>query len=126
MEASGNSADQLFISVSSLPSDQTSDALAEYQRLLELYRLSPGHAASQMQALAAAKTFVEGLKRVGRSLSRQKLIEALEGMYQFRTGLTPPITFTPNRRVGSAGAYIVTVDKKEQKLVPVSKWIEAD
>lgn len=126
MDASKNSADQLFLSVSSLPSDQTSDALAEYQRLVELYKLPAVHAASQMQALAAAKTFVEGLKRVGRGLSRQKLVEALEGIYQFKTGLTPPITFSPNRRIGSAGAYIVAIDKKDHRLVPVSKWIEPD
>ena len=126
MDITESAAEQVFLSVSSLPSDQTTEALIEYRRLAETYKLPASHVVSQMQALAAAKTLVEGLKRVGRETSRQKLVEALEGMYQFKTGLTPPLTYNPNRRIGAAGAYVVTIDKQAHRLVPVSKWIEPD
>lgn len=125
IEFSKDGDELIYLSVSSLPSDQTAEALAEYKRLAELYKLPASHSASQMQALAAAITMVEGFKRVGRSLSRQKFIESLEGMYQFKTGLTPPLTFSPNRRIGAAGACIITFDRMHG-LVPVSKWIEPD
>jgi hypothetical protein len=56
-------------------------------------------------------------------LSRERLIQALEGFYNYQTGLTPPITYGPNRRIGAMGAYIVMVDLKEKKFVPVSGWV---
>jgi len=67
---------------------------------------------------------VEGLKRVGREVRREKLIEALEGLYAFQTGLIPPLTYGPNRRVGILGASVVAVDLAAQRLVPANAWIE--
>jgi len=73
--------------------------------------------------LSAAKILGEGLKRVGKDLSREKLIQVLEGLYEYPTGLTPAITYGPNRRIGALGAYIVNVDLKEKQFVPASGWI---
>jgi hypothetical protein len=53
---------------------------------------------------------VEGLRRAGRELSRTRLVEGIEQLYNFDTGVTPPLTFGPNRRIGALGAHIVTVD----------------
>jgi ABC-type branched-subunit amino acid transport system substrate-binding protein len=117
---------QVFLSLPTLPSDQTEDGAAEYQKLAESYRLPPVHRASQLTALASAKILVEALKRAGRDVSRAKLIEALEGLYQFKTGFTPSITFNPNRRVGSLGAYIVAIDAEGRGPTPVSRFIEPD
>jgi hypothetical protein len=61
---------------------------------------------------------------VGRAASVEKLIDELEHFYQKPTGLTRPITFGPNRRFGTVGAYIVAIDPKRAKLVPVSGFIE--
>jgi hypothetical protein len=69
---------------------------------------------------------IEALKRAGRDVSRQKLIEALERLYQFNTALTPPITYTPNRRIGSMGAYIVAIDVEGNGPTPVSGFLEPD
>ncbi|TAN43638.1 MAG: hypothetical protein EPN25_00160 [Nitrospirae bacterium] len=62
---------------------------------------------AKLSATAAAKIMVEGLRRSGRELSRERFLEALEGLADFETGLTPPLTFDRNRRVGAAGAYIM-------------------
>jgi hypothetical protein len=56
-------------------------------------------------------------------LSRERLISALEGFYQFETGLTPAITYGPNRRIGTLGAYVVSVDPAKKAFVPASEWI---
>jgi hypothetical protein len=66
------------------------------------------------------------LKRAGKDVSREKLIQVLEGLYEFRTGLTPAITYGPNRRIGAMGAYVVTIDLKKQQFVPVGGWINLD
>jgi ABC-type branched-subunit amino acid transport system substrate-binding protein len=44
---------------------------------------------------------VEGLNRAGKNLTRDSYVEAMEGVKGFTAqGLTPPITFGPNRRHG--------------------------
>ncbi|HEX8184016.1 MAG TPA: ABC transporter substrate-binding protein, partial [Blastocatellia bacterium] len=117
---------QVLLSFPTLPSDQTEDGSAEYRRLAESYKLPSQHRPSQLTALASAKILVEALKRAGRDVSRQKLIDALEGLYQFKTALTPPITYNANRRVGSMGAYILAVDPQGHGPSPVSGLIEPD
>jgi ABC-type branched-subunit amino acid transport system substrate-binding protein len=117
---------KIFIAFPTVPTDVTAEGTAEYRALLEKYKLAPHHTASQLAALAAAKTFVEGLKRAGADLSREQLVTALEGLYDYDTGLTPHLIFGPNRRVGAAGAYIVTINPETKDFVPVSGWVSAN
>ena len=87
------------------------------------YKFAPRHLTSQLNAYAAAKIFTEGLKRAGRDLSREKLITALEGLYEYNTGVTPSITFGPNRRVGAMGAYVLSIDPAKREFVS-SGWVD--
>jgi ABC-type branched-subunit amino acid transport system substrate-binding protein len=121
IEARGS---QVFLSMTALPSDRTQEGLAQYSRLAREHNLPAKHFASQLSALASAHIFVEGLRRAGRDLSRQKLIQSLEGLYKFQTGLTAPITYNTNRRIGCRGACIVTTDRESGNLLPVSEWFE--
>jgi hypothetical protein len=59
-------------------------------------------------------------------LSREKLITVLEGLYDYETGLTPRITFGPNRRVGASGAYVVRVDAERKEFALTGGWVKAD
>jgi ABC-type branched-subunit amino acid transport system substrate-binding protein len=114
---------KIFLAFPSAPSDQTRDGVAEFRAFAERHRLPQRHLAAQLSAYCAAKILVEGLKRAGRELSREKLVESLEGLYEFNTGLTPPITYGPNRRVGADGAYVISVDLANRQFVPASNWI---
>jgi len=67
--------------------------------------------------------FIEALTRAGRELSREKLVTALEGLYNFETGVTPPVSYGPNRRVGALGAHVTMIDPDKGELVPVASWI---
>ncbi len=62
---------------------------------------------SQRQELAAAKILVEALRRAGRDVTRERLIDSLETLQDFRTGLIPPVSYSATRRIGSDGAWIV-------------------
>ena len=117
---------KIFLAFPTVPADITADGAAEYRALLEKYKLTRRHTASQLSALAAARTFVEALKRAGADLSREQLITALEGFYDFDTGLTPRITFGPNRRIGAAGAYMVTINFDTKEFAAASGWIQAN
>lgn len=115
---------KIFISLPTAPNDQTAQGIKELLTLREKQQSTPRHLTAQLSAYAAARILVEGLKIAGKDLSREKLIAALESLYEFETGLTPKITYGPNRRIGALGAYIVSVEKKQ--FVPASAWINLD
>jgi len=117
--------DKVFLSFPSVPSDVTPEGMAEFRALHAKYKFAARHTSSQLAAFAAARTFAEALKRAGQDLSRERLIAALEGLYDFETGVTPHLTFGPNRRVGAAGAYVVTVDPEKKQYAPVGGWVKA-
>ena len=114
--------DRVFLSFPSVPTDVGPEGLAELRALEEKYKFAPGHTSAKLNAFAAAKIFTEGLKRAGRELSREKLITALEGLYEYDTGVTPNITFGPNRRVGAMGAYVLSIDPAKREFIS-SGWV---
>ena len=115
---------QIFLAFPTVPSDISSDAGAEFRALQEKYKFPPRHLAAQLSAFAAAKVLVEALTRAGRDLNREKLIAALDTLYEYETGLTPRLTFGPNRRIGAAGAHIVTFDPAKKELISLG-WFNA-
>jgi ABC-type branched-subunit amino acid transport system substrate-binding protein/cytochrome c553 len=118
--------DNVFLAFPTISADVSMEGASEYSGLLEKYKLGSGHAAARASAIAAAKILVYGLEHSGKDLSRERLVTALEGLYEFDTGLMPPITFGPNRRIGALGAYIVTIDPEKKLFPATSVWIPAD
>jgi ABC-type branched-subunit amino acid transport system substrate-binding protein len=117
--------DKTFIAFPTVPADVTGAGMAEFRALHEKYKFPPRHTAAQLSAFAAAKVLVEALRRAGRDLSREKLVTTFEGFYDYDTGVTPHITFGPNRRVGAAGAHVVSIDLAEKEFATASGWIKA-
>ena len=117
---------KLVISLPSSPSDQSAQAIQEFRGVAAQYNLPKNHVASQLMAYSAAKILVEGLKQSGKDLSAANLIAALERLNEFRTGLIPPVTYGPNRRLGSRGAYVVVVDLDKKTLVQAGSWIKVE
>jgi ABC-type branched-subunit amino acid transport system substrate-binding protein len=117
---------KIFLSFPTSPADQTAEGVEEFRALATKYSLPEHHLAAQLSAFAAAKVLAEGLKRAGRDVSREKLIETLEGLNGYGTGVTHAITYGPNRRVGAAGAYVVTVDLEKKEFLPAGPWVSAD
>ena len=116
--------DRIFLSFPTVPGDVTPAALTELGELQKKYKFETRHLASQLMAFAAAKIFTEALQRAGRDLSREKLVTALEGLYEYETGVTPSITFGPNRRVGAMGAYVVSIDPAKREFISASGWVK--
>jgi ABC-type branched-subunit amino acid transport system substrate-binding protein len=117
---------RVFLAYPTLPRDWTPEGLARLQSLRRRAGIDERHAAFQVSAYAAATIAFEGLKRAGRDASREKLVRALESLRDFTTGLTPPIGYGPGRRVGAAGAHIVTVDLQRRAFVTAAPWMRVD
>lgn len=75
--------------------------------------------AFQSVAFAATKVFYEAVKSSGKQLDRTALIKALEQTQDLKTGVVPPLTFGPNRRVGSTGSRIVGINLDDKQFVPL-------
>lgn len=117
---------RIYLAYPTLPSDRTDTGLKELKGLFKKYGLLEGHLPIQIYAWAASKILVEGIKQSGRVISREKLVEKLEGLNGLETGLTPKITYGPNRRIGALGAYVVAVNLERKSFEPVSGWINLE
>ena len=116
----------MFLAFPGSPSDESAAAAQELARLREAAGGTGRSRASQASAVVDAVVLVEGLKRAGRALSREKLVESLEALHAFETGLSPPVTFGPDRRIGALGAHVVRVDPAGKAFVPVGGWISLE
>ena len=62
-----------------------------------------------VDGVAVAMVTVEAFRRAGEELTRKKVIEALESMKNFETGIIPPVSFGPSQRQGCTGAFVYKV-----------------
>lgn len=114
-------AHHVFLSFPTLPSDVAPEAFEEFHLLLRKHGLSSSEAGSSLLALASAKVLVEALRQSGRHLTRATLLGALTHLDDFNTGLTPPVSYRPDRRIGTLQAYVVEWDGKRKVFVPVNR-----
>ena len=115
--------DRVFLSFPTLPSDLEPEAVGEYNALAARHKLGRKQPARSLATLASVKVLVEGLRRSGQQLGREKFVTTMAAMYGFQTGLTPPISFGANKRIGALGAYVVKLDLKNKTFVPVESWV---
>jgi len=106
------------------PPEAGSRGMAEFLRLERKYRAEGGHRSLQLLAFAGAKLLEEGIRRAGRAVTRESFVDAVGGLYEYRTGVVPPLTFNENRRVGARGAAILAVERPNGRLVPAAEWRE--
>jgi ABC-type branched-subunit amino acid transport system substrate-binding protein len=98
--------DKVFLSFPTPPHDNNAD---EFFQLIKHHQLTTQHLTSQAVAYSAAKLLMAGLQKTGRELSRKKLVDALEHIYQFDTGVMSPLSYSSNRHIGSAAVAIVPI-----------------
>jgi ABC-type branched-subunit amino acid transport system substrate-binding protein len=99
------------------------EELEEFMAVLRNAKVEFRNPPFQGSAYAAAKIIVEVTKRSSRQLSRAELVQSMEQMRNFETGVIPPVTFGPNQRVGCSGSYVVGIDLKNKRHVPLSEWL---
>lgn len=89
-----------------------------------LTRYEPGLKGKEYAGLYGAVSMmlaVEGLKRAGRALTRERFVTALEGISDFRPeGIGAPVSFGPGRRHGLNAVMLMRAEKG--KLLPVTGW----
>jgi len=113
---------RLDLALGSLPLDRTPPGLSRFHDALGDPSITAG--TTEIAAFTAIDLLVDGLERTGRDISREGLIEALEVLRDRPTGLTRPLSFGPNRRVGVRGAYVVRLDPAHPQAPTEVVWVE--
>ena len=116
-------AGKFWLAFPSVPGDLTSDASSELQTLSQKHNFKLRHLGAQLSALASARVFTEVARAAGPELTRERFRKTLEGVRDFSTGVTPKITFSPNRRVGALGAYVLGINPQTREYVQAGSWI---
>jgi ABC-type branched-subunit amino acid transport system substrate-binding protein len=114
----------VFLAFPFEPPDAASPGMRAFLALGEKQGVGQEHRLFQALAYAGALVLEEGIKRSGRTLNRAKLVASLSEVWAFETGVTPPLTFTANRRSGALGSAILGVDPATRRLVPAAPWQE--
>jgi ABC-type branched-subunit amino acid transport system substrate-binding protein len=118
---------RLHLAYPTLPQDRKPWAMQSVSRLLHRNGRAGAHPQAVVSSYSSVTVLVEALRRAGRKVGRKELTEELEAFYEFDTGLTPPITFTSNRRIGARGAYVIDPAMLEEGRLPESvAWVEAE
>jgi ABC-type branched-subunit amino acid transport system substrate-binding protein len=92
-----------------LPAGRAS-ALMKYQEHLRRY--APGERPDflSLQAWVSAQVLIEGLKRAGRNVSTDTLVEALESIRGWDFGIGVPINFGPSEHQASHKVWGTVID----------------
>lgn len=106
------------------PGAQSAEEVEKYKAFLARHEMSPGGSSARRSAYCGLSVLLEALNETGRELRREHLIRKLEAFWNFETGLFPPLSFGPNRRVGAYGAYVVSLDIENRRLAHANRWIE--
>ncbi|HCX90822.1 MAG: ABC transporter substrate-binding protein [Deltaproteobacteria bacterium CG_4_8_14_3_um_filter_43_13] len=69
-----------------------------------------------------AEPMIEGFKRAGRDLTREKFVDAMETIKNWNGGIGHNITFAPNQRQGQRSVFLGKCVKG--KAVKISDWLE--
>ena len=111
--------------LSTLPDPSRSDlpGVKLYREHLQKYSPKNEPNRYSLAGYLAGMLFAEGAKRAGRSLTREGLVVALEGVKGFDTGIVPPIAIGPDHDTQKQGFW-VRVEKGH--FTPLSDWIKSD
>lgn len=111
---------KIFISYPTWISQRTSSGLKLFNQLKEKYELDTAWKKDQLDALTMLITIQESLKRSGHNLNQELFHNELETLYEFSTGLMQPLTFAPNKHVGSTVMYITNFNTVSNKMQLIS------
>jgi len=97
------------------PWNVATPVVKEYQQLYSASTKKDDYSFTSLEGFIAAKVLVEGLRRTGTDLTREKFITAMEGMHDVDIGGFL-ITFTPTSHSGSRFVELTVIGKDERFL----------
>lgn len=99
--------------------DSNLPGAAEYRQALRRYAPEAKYDFVSLEGYLVAKTFAEGVRKVGGRITRETIVDAFEAMPALDIGIGVPLRFGPKEHQGSHHVWVTKI--QNQKLVPV-EW----
>ena len=93
------------------PVDSGATLVLKYRETLKRFHPSERPNSTSLEGYIDAAILVEGLKRAGRDLTTETLIDSLESIHDFDLGTGTPITFSPSRHQASHKVWGTVLDR---------------
>ncbi|WP_408022340.1 ABC transporter substrate-binding protein [Solidesulfovibrio sp.] len=84
--------------------------VVEYAQLLSRYFPEERPNLVGLEGFINAKVLVEGLRRCGRELTRERFLDAIESIQSFSVGIASPVSFAQNRHQGLERVYFTRLE----------------
>jgi ABC-type branched-subunit amino acid transport system substrate-binding protein len=97
------------------PWNLSARVVKEYQQLLEASTGKQNYSFTSLEGFIAAKVLVEGLRRTGNDLTRERFINAMEQIRDYDVGGFT-VSFTPTDHSGSKFVELTVISKDERFL----------
>jgi ABC-type branched-subunit amino acid transport system substrate-binding protein len=110
-ELGAESAGVIMSQVVPLPTKKSIPIVNEYQSALAATGSKAGNSFNGLEGFITAKVFVEGLKRTGKDVTRQKFVKAVEGIAEFDLG-GYFVGYSPTKHNGSSYVDITVINKE--------------
>jgi branched-chain amino acid transport system substrate-binding protein len=94
------------------PWNLSARVVKEYQQLLEASTGKQNYSFTSLEGFIAAKVLVEGLRRTGSDLTRERFINAMEQMHEYDVG-GYTVSFSPTDHSGSKFVELTVIGKDE-------------
>jgi branched-chain amino acid transport system substrate-binding protein len=123
----GPGSEGLVIPVSYYPMDSDKPGIKKFLEAMKKYYPKSTPSMMGLMGWSAADLFVHCAQKIGRDLTREKLIDTLESLKDYDQGITVPLTFTkigqsPDPRRGQRGSMLGEIVKGN--WTALSGWIK--
>ena len=109
-ELGADSAGVIMSQVVPLPTKKSIPIVNEYQSALVATGSKAGNSFNGLEGFITAKVFVEGLKRTGKDVTRQKFVKAVEGITDLDLG-GYFVSYSPTKHNGSSYVDITVINR---------------
>jgi mono/diheme cytochrome c family protein/ABC-type branched-subunit amino acid transport system substrate-binding protein len=101
--------------------DVSEDAGIAYARIVDVASTGWRRRARDFALLASARLLTTALEQAGRDVGRERLVETLQGLRDFRSGFLRPGSLSARRHVAASGMYVVPLPASRHQPEPV--WL---
>jgi len=92
----------------------------DYIHLLKTYYPEDKPNFVSLEGYINARVLVEGLKRAGKDLNREKFVDAIESIHDFDLGIDNHLSFSPNDHQGLEKVYFTQI--RNGKFMLINEW----
>ena len=105
------------------PDVSNEPGVARYRAAMTKYHPGKPRNRYSLYGYTFGRLIVEGLRRAGRDLTRERLVDALESIRAWDAGgVMPPVSFSPTDHHAQPAGFVCEL--KAGRFVPLSGWIE--